>query len=175
MAAVLLFAAAETRSAEQLPLYIVNGEVREDISAIPPDEIMSVERLPADEQTIARYGQRASNGVIVVRLQLDRKARFTADTTFTAYIARHVRWDDDEPAARVVLRYRITPQGRTEVTEELESTDNRLKRRILKAVEEAPLWEPATKDGRPAESFGVLNIRLPKGKPMPPRVELIMR
>ncbi len=172
---MLLTASVTVAATPQQPLYIVNGEVRDDISNIPPDEILSVERLPADEQTIARYGERAANGVLLVNLKLDEKARFTADTTFAAYIARHVKWEQNDPAARIVLRYRVTPEGRAEVTEELEATDKRLKRRVLKAVEEAPLWTPATKNGRPAESFGVLHIQLPEGKPMPRRPELVMR
>lgn len=175
LSAVLLLTAVGATAAAQQPLYIVNGEVRDDITNIPPDEIVSVERLPADEQTIARYGERAANGVLLVSLKLDEKARFTADTTFAAYIARHVKWEQDDPAARIVLRYRVTAEGRTEVTEELEATDKRLKRRVMKAVEEAPLWEPATKNGRPTESFGVLHLQLPEGKPMPPKIELIMR
>ena len=46
-------------AAAQKPLYIVNGEPREEIASIPPEDIESVESLPADEQYIARYGERA--------------------------------------------------------------------------------------------------------------------
>ena len=98
-----------------------------------------------------------------------------ADSTFGHYIASRVRWDASEPAARVVLRYKVTPEGDTVVHQELESTDKRLKRRVLKAVAEAPRWTPAQKNGRPIESEGVLRIQLPEGKRMPRPVELVIR
>lgn len=159
----------------QEPLYIVNGVERASIGDIPPELIERAERLPADEQTIARYGTRASNGVLLITLHHDRQARFTGEGSFDEYIARHVEWPDDEPAARVVLRYEVTPEGRAVVTRELESTDRRLRRRVLQAIEEAPSWEPATKAGRPVASEGVLRIQLPAGKPMPREVEVVYR
>ena len=52
-------------AAAQDPIYVVNGQVVSDIRNIPPGDIESTEMLPADEQTIARYGTEASNGVIL--------------------------------------------------------------------------------------------------------------
>lgn len=170
----VLFAALLPAAAQQ-PLFLVNGTPRENIDDIPPEDIEHAEMLPADEENIARYGQRAVGGVLVVTLRYDRPAVFAADTTFGGYIARQVRWDDDEPAARVILRYKVTPEGRTEVVQELESTDNRLKRRVLKAVAEAPAWQPARKNGAAVESEGVLRIQLPEGKSIPKPVELVYR
>ena len=86
-----------------------------------------------------------------------------------------MRWDESEPTARVVLRYKITPDGETVVQQELESTDSRLKRRVLKALSEAPHWHPAQKNGVAVASEGVLHIQLPKGKRMPRPVELVWR
>lgn len=160
----------------QQPLYIVNGTPTDEIASIPPEDIEQVEMLPADEQSVALYGPRASHGVMLITLRYDAPARFEADSlSFGHYIARQVRWDDDEPAARVVLRYKITPEGETVVDSELESTDNRLKRRVLKAVAEAPRWRPAHKNGVPVESEGVLRIQLPEGKRMPRPAELVIR
>lgn len=157
------------------PLYIVNGKVTQEIHSIPPDEIEHVEMLPADEETIARYGQQASNGVMLITLRYDQPALFPADTTFGSYIARQVRWEENEPVARVVLRYTVNEDGSLRVDETLESTDSRLKRRVLKAVEEAPRWQPARKNGKPVASEGVLSIQLPEGQQMPRRVELVYR
>lgn len=171
LTATLLVSAAPARN--QKPLYLVNGVEREDIDSIPPEEIEHVETLPADEVTIARYGEKAANGVMLITLRYDEPAIFSDTTTFDRYIARQVRWDDDEPVARVVLRYTVAPDGRTVVGETLEATDNRLKRRVLKAVEEAPLWTPAQKGGKPLASEGVLHVQLPEGRPMPRRVELV--
>lgn len=168
--------AATLSVAAQQPLYLVNGTPADDIASIPPDDIELVEELPADEETIARFGPRASNGVILITLRYDEPARFEADSlSFGNYIARRVRWEAHEPAARVVLRYRITAEGQTVVEDELESTDNRLKRRVLKAVEEAPRWRPARKNSRAVESEGVLRIQLPEGKRMPRQIELVIR
>lgn len=155
------------------PLYVVNGEERSDIGDIPPDEIEHIETLPADEETIARYGEKASNGVMLITLRYDRPARFSDTTTFDRYIAQQVRWDDDEPVARVVLRYTVGADGAVTVGETLESTDNRLKRRVVKAVEEAPRWIPAQKHDQGVASEGVLRVQLPEGRRMPRRVELV--
>lgn len=161
----------------QQPLYIVNGEVRGEIASIPPEVIERVELLDADEESIARYGEAAQHGVMLVTLRYDTPACFAEDgTTFGEYIARTVTWGDDEPAARVALRYRVTAAGRAEVTRELESTDKRLKRRVLKAVAEAPAWRaPALKNGEPVEVEEVLIVQLPSGKPMPREPYLIIR
>lgn len=172
---ILLMLATIVPAAAQQPLYIVNGVVSEQIASIPPGDIETVESLPADEQTIARYGERAAHGVILITLNYDQPATFKADTTFASYIAQHVTWGATEPAARVVLRYRITPEGETIIEQELESTDSRLKRRVMKALATAPRWSPAQKDGKPVTSEGVLHIQLPAGKPMPHPVELVFR
>lgn len=159
----------------QQPLYIVNGTPTEQIASIPPEEIEHVESLPADEQSIARYGAGAAHGVLLITLRYDQAARFQADSSFNNYIARQVTWGEGEPTARVVLRYTISPEGKTQVKQELESTDSRLKRRVLKALGEAPDWLPACKNGQPIESEGVLYVQLPAGKQMPQPVELVIR
>lgn len=170
------FLAATLAATAQQPLYIVNGKPTDEIASIPPADIEHVEMLPADEQSVARYGEGASNGVMLITLRYDEPARFEADTlSFNDYIARQVRWTDTDPVARVVLRYRITPEGETVVDTELEATDKRLKRRVLKAVEEAPRWRPARKNGTPVESEGVLHVQLPEGKRMPRPIELVIR
>lgn len=173
--ALLTAAAVRASVPAPAPLYIVNGEVRQEIASIPPDDIESVEMLPADEENIARYGERAAHGVMLISLRYDQPAAFEAGPSFGSYIARQVKWNENEPAARVVLRYRITPDGDTVVRDTLESTDSRLKRRVLKAVAAAPRWRPALKNDRPVESEGVLSIQLPEGKPLPRPVELVIR
>ncbi|WP_346699915.1 energy transducer TonB [uncultured Alistipes sp.] len=175
LAGVLVAGTAGAAVPKPRPLYIVNGKVMDEIQQIPPEEIERVETLPADEETIARYGERAAHGVILITLRYDEPASFPADTTFGSYIARQVRWEDNDPVARVVLRYTVTPEGIVRIDETLESTDNRLKRRVLKAVEESPRWQPALKNGRPISSEGVLSIQLPEGRRMPRQVELVYR
>lgn len=121
--------------------------------------------LPADEQTIARYGTEASNGVILITLRYDTPARFPeADGSFNDYISKQTDWDDSLPAARVVLRYKITTDGRTVPTDELEATDRRLRRRVIDAVEKHPAGSPpcATESRSKAKGFCAYNC--PKAK-----------
>ena len=87
--------------------------------------------------------------MILITLRYDTPARFPeADGSFNDYISKQTDWDDSLPAARVVLRYKITTDGRTVPTDELEATDRRLRRRVIDAVEKAPRWQPAMRDGR---------------------------
>ena len=156
---------------ERRPVYIVNGERYEGdaFREIPPAEIERMEQLPADEQTIERYGSDASNGVILITLKYDSKAVFTADSlSFDRYVARRIKWDATDPVARVVYRFKVQCDGSVVLTDLLESTDGRLRRKVVKAVEEAPRWSPATKDGRPVETEHVLRVQLPEGRAMPP-------
>lgn len=172
----LLLLAAALPIAAQEPLYIVNGAVREEIRSIPPADIEHVEMLPADEETVARYGEAANHGVMILTLRYDAPAGFEAEgMDFDAFIASRVKWTATDPPAQVVLRYTVTPEGRVVAGERIEATDKRLLRLVLKAVEEAPLWTPATKNGTPVASDGILRIRLPEGVPMPSERTLVIR
>lgn len=174
----LLLAATPVRAQEYNgPLCIVNGEMREGdaLRRIPPREILDVERLPADERTIARYGEAAAHGVLLITLRYDTPALFPDSLPFGRYIASRVEWSRKEPAARVAFRYRVDTTGRVVLGECLEATDKRLKRRIVQAVGEAPRWQPATKEGRPVETEHVLSLQLPEGKFFWPERAVIMR
>ena len=128
-----------------------------------------MEQLPADEQTIERYGSDASNGVILITLKYDSKAVFTADSlSFDRYVARRIKWDATDPVARVVYRFKVQCDGSVVLTDLLESTDGRLRRKVVKAVEEAPRWSPATKDGRPSRRNTCCACSSPKGAPCRP-------
>ena len=171
--AVALPLAAQQRR----PVCIVNGEPYEGdaFREIPPAEIESMEQLPADEQTVARYGDEASNGVIIITLKYDTKASFDGGgRTFDRYVAERIRWDATDPVARVVYRFKVLRDGRVELTDLLESTDGRLRRKVVRAVEEAPRWSPATKDGEPVETEHVLRVQLPEGRAMPPERAVIL-
>ena len=165
--AAIFLAATLPGSAQQPPVYVVNGKVVADAANIPPEVIESEQMLPADEETIARYGEQASNGVLLITLKYDEPAVFPADSlSFGHYIAEKIAWPQDNPVARVSLRYTITTDGQIVVGNILQSTDSRLKRRVLKAVIEAPRWQPATKNGKPVETEGVLTVQLPAGREM---------
>lgn len=160
---LLLFASA-TASAQ---LYIVNGEEysAEEMRRIDPERIELSERISVNDSIMAIYGARAADGVIVVTLKHDTEPQFSVDSlSFREWVEREVEWGDDEPAAMVVYRYVVGTDGRARLTELIESTDNRLRQRVVRAVKRAPLWTPAEREGRAVEVEQVLRIELPKGK-----------
>ena len=149
------------------PLYIVNGVVRESVVDIPEEDIEHIETLPANEQNIERYGERARNGVFIISLCYDVEAVFSGGESFDDYIADHVKWPAHHPVERVALRYTVEADGSLTVGATLQATSRRLLKRVLSAIESAPKWQPATKAGKAVASQHVLCVQLPKGKPMP--------
>lgn len=166
--------AAVAQPKKPAPLYIVNGVERESIDDIPQANIESIEALEVDEQTIARYGERAENGVIVISLRYDTEAQFTGGDSFNDYIADHIKWAAHDPVARVVVRYTIGADGTLTLGQVLESTDARLRKKVVSAVRQAPAWKPATKAGKGVESEYVLYVQLPRGKQMPQEPYIIL-
>lgn len=163
---------ATAQSRKRLPLYIVNGErmSEEQVKGIHPKDIEDNHLLPADEQTIERYGHEAANGVVVITLRYDTPARFEIDgqtTNYSNYIADRVKWDDTDPIARIIISFKVKPDGTVSDNDVLEATDKRLLRRIEKAMAEAPRWRPALKDGKGVETTHLLKVTLPKGRTMP--------
>ena len=163
---------ATAQSRERIPLYIVNGEkmTEEQVKDINPKDIVDNHLLPADEQTIERYGHEAANGVVVITLRYDTPARFEIEgevTKYSAYIADRVKWDETDPVARIIISFKVKADGSVAEFDVLEATDKRLLRRIEKAMTEAPRWQPALKDGKGVETTHLLKVTLPKGRPMP--------
>ena len=163
---------ATAQSRKRLPLYIVNGErmTEEQVKGIHPKDIEDNHLLPADEQTIERYGHEAANGVVVITLRYDTPARFEIDgqtTNYSNYIADRVKWDDTDPVARIIISFKVKADGSVTDNDVLEATDKRLLRRIEKAMAEAPRWQPALKDGKGVETTHLLKVTLPKGRTMP--------
>ena len=155
------------------PIYIVNGvrTTEEQVRLIDPDDIVGNTLLPADEESVAKYGQEASNGVLLITLRYDTPARFELDgkpAQFGDYIAQQVKWEyPANPVARVVLRLKIAPDGTVTMGDVLEATDKRLLKRISKALAESPRWTPALKDGKGLESEYTLRLTLPRGMKLP--------
>lgn len=162
----MLVAFCATSSAQ---LYIVNGEEYsvEQMRRIDPERVEHSEQIVLNDSIMARFGERAADGVIVVTLKHDTEPQFSVDSlSFREWIEREVAWGDDEPAARVIYRYMVGTDGRARLTELIESTDNRLRQRVVRAVKRAPSWTPAEREGRAVEVEQVLRIELPKGKRM---------
>lgn len=157
------------------PIYIVNGVKQISIKNIPAEKIVNIESLPIDDKLIAEYGIQANNGVMIVTIKHDKPALFSGGESFNEYILSRVEWDNDERAANIILRYIIKANGELKIDKELSSTDKRFRRRVLKVVEQAPKWTPATRSGAPVDSEGLLNILLPLGKKLPQEFELVLR
>lgn len=170
--ALILCVAATAQSRSRTPLYIVNGErmSEEQVRAIDPEDIVGNELLTIDEKTIEKYGTEASNGVVVITLRYDTPARFEVggeEQSYSNYIAERVKWDITDGVARVIISFTLGEGGEIVATDVLEASDRRLLRRIVKAMEEAPRWQPALKEGRGVSTTHLLRITLPKGYQMP--------
>lgn len=160
----------------QQPMYVVGGKVVESIDDIPHENIERIDVLPADEATIAEWGSAAHEGVIIVTLRYDTPARFSAEgfDNFTDYLANTVVWSDKMSAERVSLRIVVGTDGRATIGEVLQATSRNFLRRVERAIEQAPLWSPAMRDGTPVESIQLVNLLLPRGKSLPVEHAVIM-
>ena len=159
----------------QRPLYIVNGIETESVHLIPEKNIEHIDHLPANEESVAKYGERANNGVIIVTLRYDREAQFMGNKPLMDYVAARVKWPESWSVARFVARYTIGADGSFRLGTILESSDHQLRKRVLKVLQKLPKWRPATKQGKAVESEYVLAIQLPKGKEMPREPYIVIR
>ena len=159
------------------PLYVVNGAVVDSIEHIPHENIERIDNLPADEESIAQWGLGASEGVILVTLRYDTEARFSHNgyNNFTDYLASTVRWEDTMSAERVSLRIVVDTSGKAVISEVISSSSKQFLKRVMKAIDQAPLWTPAQRDGVSVESLHLVNLQLPKGKSMPREMGVIFR
>lgn len=173
---ILLLLGATTLSARE-PLYVVNGKVVESIKHIPQGDIESIDILPANEDTIAMWGEGAAEGVILLRLVYDTPARFVTEgyDNYTDYLADNVKWDERMPAERVSLRLTIDSDGGVTIAEVLQSTSRQFLKRVTSAIENSPRWEPAMRDGGAVESIVLVNLLLPEGKSLPVEHAVILR
>ena len=170
---ILHFVSASAQT--QNPLYIVNGVEMESVRHIPEANIEHIDHLAANEATVAKYGERANNGVIIVTLRYDKEAEFTGEKPLAEYVAERVKWSESWGVARFVARYTIATDGSFRLGSILQSTDNQFRKRVLKALESLPKWKPATKQGQAVESDYVFAIQLPKGKAMPKEPYIVIR
>ncbi len=156
------------------PLYIVNGEPRSSIDSIEQSQIERIEMLDVTDSLIMRYGVEASNGVSVITLKYDEPAIFEGGGTFSDYILESVKWDETDPVARLSFRFTILASGEMVVGEILESTEARLKRKVMRAIKDAPRWKPALNMGKAVDMEGVYKIQLPIGRNMPREKYIIL-
>ncbi len=156
-------------------LYIVNGVEMESVKHIPEENIEHIDHLEANDETVAKYGERANNGVIIITLRYDKEAQFTGNKTLADYVSERVKWDDNWGVARFVARYTIGADGSFRLGDILQSTDHQLRKRVLKVLQNLPAWQPATKQGKAVDSEYVLAVQLPRGKAMPKEPYIVIR
>ena len=171
---ILHFVSASAQT-QTTPLYIVNGVEMESVRHIPEENIEHIDHLAADEATVAKYGEKANNGVIIVTLRYDKEAKFTGGKSLAGYVEERVKWDENWGVARFVVRYSIGADGSFCLGDILQSTDNQLRKRVLRVLEDMPAWQPATKQGKAVESDYVLAVQLPKGMEMPKEPYIVIR
>lgn len=172
----LLCSALCAEAQQPEPVYVVNGEIRTEIHSIPPANIERVEMLPADEETVEKYGPQANNGVMIITLRYDVAARFNVGgMDFGHWVAAQTEWGEEDTPARFVTRFTVNADGTITLGAELEATDKRFRRRVLKVLEKAPLWQPATRRGTPVASEHVLRVHLPEGSCIPREPYIILR
>jgi hypothetical protein len=175
--ALIILSVCFNMASAQQPMYVVGGRVVDSIEDIPHENIERIDVLPADDETIAQWGLGASEGVIIVTLRYDTPASFAAEgyNNFTDYLAHTVKWSDNNPAERVSLRLHIEASGRATISEVLQATSRNYLKRVERAIEEAPLWSPAMRDGVAVESIQLVNLQLPEGKSIPLEPAVIIR
>ena len=171
---IVCFASVQAQN-RTTPLYIVNGVEMESVRHIPEANIEHIDHLPANEESVAKYGERANNGVIIVTLRYDCEAQFTGDKSLADYVGERVKWPENWGVARFVARYTIGADGSFQLGTILQSTDHQFRKRVLKVLQSVPKWQPATKQGKAVESEYVLAIQLPKGKAMPKEPYIVIR
>ena len=76
--------------------------------------------------------------------------------------------------ARLSLRLRVDAEGRATISEVLQATSRQLLNRVERAIEDAPLWQAATRNGKSVESIVLINLQLPEGKEMPTERGIIL-
>ena len=147
----------------------------ESVQHIPEKNIEHIDHLEANEESVAKYGEKANNGVIIVTLRYDKEAEFKGGKSLAEYISERVTWPNNWGVARFVARYTITKDGSLVLGDILQSTDHQLRKRVLKVLQSLPKWQPATKQGKAVESEYVLAVQLPKGKAMPKEPYIVIR
>lgn len=150
-------------------MYVVNGSIVTSIDHIAQEDIESIDHLPADDETIAKWGLGASEGVIIVTLRYDTPALFSDGDidNFTTYLANSVRWSENMDPERVSLRIVVDQSGRASISQVLQATSRQFLKRVEQAIEESPLWSPAMRNGQAVESTHLINLLLPEGESLP--------
>ena len=94
----------------QEPLCIVNGTRCADISSIPPERIERVEQLRPTRRPSPATARRLRTACCSSRCTTTATPYFRRARSAT-HVAARTEWNDRQPAARVVVRYRITPRA----------------------------------------------------------------
>ncbi|WP_333819418.1 SusC/RagA family TonB-linked outer membrane protein [Ohtaekwangia sp.] len=81
--AAVIIRGASTLNSSQTPLYVIDGIIGADISIVAPDDIAAIDILK-DASATAIYGNRASNGVIMITTKRGKKGQ--TQVTYSSYV-----------------------------------------------------------------------------------------
>lgn len=83
--AAVILRGASTINSSQSPFYVIDGVIGADISAVAPDDIVSMDILK-DAAATAIYGSRGANGVIMVTTKRGKKGQ--SQVTYAGYVGQ---------------------------------------------------------------------------------------
>jgi len=107
-AAIILRGASTLREGAQSPLFVIDGVPGADISVIAPDDIVSMDVLK-DAAATAIYGNRASNGVIIVTTKRPVKGQLSL--SYSGYLSVDKVSNQYEMMDATQLRNYLTKNG----------------------------------------------------------------
>ena len=87
----LILGTAFTLSARG-PMYVVNGTIVESIDHIAQEDIERIDHLPADDETIAKWGLEASEGATTPPRSFAQALSTTSQPTLLRVYAGARRW-----------------------------------------------------------------------------------
>lgn len=104
---------ASSVSADNEPLYVVDGFQTDNMTHINPDDIESIEILK-DASTTAIYGARGANGVILITTKKGKSGQFNVEYSYSGSVKMMYNpWDLLDAGESIALSRRLYEQNPT--------------------------------------------------------------
>jgi len=104
---------ASSVSAENEPLYVVDGFQTDNMTLINPDDIESIEILK-DASTTAIYGARGANGVILITTKQGKSGQFNVEYSYSGSVKMMYNpWDLLDAGETIALTRRLYEEDPT--------------------------------------------------------------
>ncbi len=156
------------RPSGEVPILILNGKEVDFNRALSLDaKKVSEMTLLKNETATAIYGQRAKNGVVVIRMKSDAEGASIdegkeGETTapefaggrvekFQMWVAKNIRYPqkamENGIMGKVSAEFTVGADGKVGDVKVVSDTDEILNAEVIRVVESSPEWKPAMKDG----------------------------